>query len=65
MKQLAIITDDLSSATDCGIQVARNAVHTLVLLGKYKPTPARESAVVVSIDTESRTIPAREVLKKN
>jgi uncharacterized protein YgbK (DUF1537 family) len=60
MKQLAIITDDLSSATDCGIQVARSGLQTLVLLGKYKPGPAAESAAVISVSTESRTVPAKE-----
>jgi hypothetical protein len=33
MKKLALITDDLSSATDCGIQVARSGLSTLVLFG--------------------------------
>jgi len=60
MRQLAIITDDLSSATDCGIQVARSGLHTVALLGQYEPRPAEELAEVISINTESRTIPARE-----
>ena len=60
MKQLAIITDDLTSATDCGIQVARSGLDTLVLLGRYEADVNKIEASVISIDTDTRSIPPRE-----
>jgi len=60
MKQLAIITDDLTSATDCGIQVARSGLDTLVLLGRYEANMKNIEASVISIDTDTRSIPPRE-----
>jgi uncharacterized protein YgbK (DUF1537 family) len=60
MKQLAIITDDLTSATDCGIQIARSGLDTLVLLGRYEANMKNIEASVISIDTDTRSIPPRE-----
>ena len=57
MKQLAIITDDLTSATDCGIQVARSGLDTLVLLGEYEADVNTHGASVISIDTDTRSLP--------
>ena len=58
MNQLAIIADDLSSATDCGAQVVRSGLSVVVPLGAYSlPTQAR-SAQVISIDTDSRSLSA-------
>lgn len=59
MRKLAIIADDLSSATDCGIQVAKSGLQTLVPLSLHGIT-ADESADVVSLDTASRCVPADE-----
>jgi uncharacterized protein YgbK (DUF1537 family) len=58
VKQLAIIADDLTSATDCGIQVARSGLRTLVLLGEYRITPESQETDVISIDTDTRGMPA-------
>ncbi len=63
MKQLAIITDDLTSATDCGIQVARSGLDTLVLLGRYEANLNKIEASVISIDTDTRSIPPREAYR--
>lgn len=59
-KQLAIITDDLTSATDCGIQIARSGLDTLVLLGLYEANINKIKASVISIDTDTRSAPPRE-----
>ena len=58
MTRLAIIADDLSSATDCGAQVVRSGLSVVVPLGGYSlPTQARASQVI-SVDTDSRSLSA-------
>jgi uncharacterized protein YgbK (DUF1537 family) len=59
-QRLAIITDDLTSATDCGIQVSRSGVDTLVLLGEYESSAGFRGFSAVSIDTDSRSLPPGE-----
>jgi len=64
MTRLAIIADDLSSATDCGAQMVRSGLSVVVPLGSYSlPTQAR-SAQVISIDTDSRSLPAEQAYAK-
>ena len=64
MTRLAIIADDLSSATDCGAQVIRSGLSVVVPLGGYSlPTQAR-MAQVISIDTDSRSLPADQAYVK-
>lgn len=64
MTRLAIIADDLSSATDCGAQVVRSGLSVVVPLGGYSlPTQAR-SAQVLSVDTDSRSLPAEQAYAK-
>lgn len=58
MKDLAIIADDLSSATDCGIQVTKSGLRTLVPLSWETIGAGCESVDVVSLDTDSRSLPA-------
>jgi D-threonate/D-erythronate kinase len=60
MKQLAIITDDLTSATDCGSQLARSGLRTLVVLGTCWTSSASQEADVVSVNTDTRDKPANE-----
>jgi uncharacterized protein YgbK (DUF1537 family) len=56
MTRLAIIADDLSSATDCGAQIVRNGLSVVVPFGGYSlPTQAR-TAQVISVDTDSRSL---------
>lgn len=56
MIQLAIVADDLSSATDCGAQVARCGQTVVVPLHGYT-LPARVSAAsVISVNTDSRSL---------
>jgi len=57
MTQLAIIADDLSSATDCGAQVARSGQPVLVPLRGYKLPAQASAANVISVDTDSRSAP--------
>jgi uncharacterized protein YgbK (DUF1537 family) len=58
MTRLAIIADDLSSATDCGAQVVRSGLSVVVPLGSYSlPTQARATQVI-SVDTDSRSLSA-------
>lgn len=58
--RLAIITDDLTSATDCGIQVSRSGIDTLVLLGEYRSSADVRGFSAVSIDTDSRSLSPSE-----
>jgi D-threonate/D-erythronate kinase len=64
MTSFAIIADDLSSATDCGAQVVRSGLSVIVPLGGYSlPTHAR-AAQVISVDTDSRSLPADQAYAK-
>jgi uncharacterized protein YgbK (DUF1537 family) len=67
MTRLAIIADDLSSATDCGAQIVRSGLPVTVPLGSYSlPAQAREphAPQVISVDTDSRNLPADEAYSK-
>lgn len=54
---LAIIADDLSSATDCGIQVAKAGLRTLVPLQRNQIASSAGVVDVISINTDSRALP--------
>ena len=56
MTRLAIIADDLSSATDCGAQVVRSGLSVVVPLGGYSLPSQRREAQVISVDTDSRSL---------
>src|SRR5687767_325180 len=56
MTRLAIIADDLSSATDCGAQVVRSGLSVIVPLGSYSLPPRARPAQVISVDTDSRSL---------
>ena len=58
MTRLAIIADDLSSATDCGAQVVRSGLSVVVPLGGYSLPNQASSAQVISVDTDSRSLSA-------
>jgi D-threonate/D-erythronate kinase len=64
MTKLAIIADDLSSATDCGAQVVRSGLSVVVPLGGYSLPMQARSAQVISVDTDSRSLPADEAYAK-
>jgi uncharacterized protein YgbK (DUF1537 family) len=54
--QLAIIADDLSSCTDCGIQIARDGLQTYVVLDRQRDVKALAAYDVVAVDTDSRAV---------
>lgn len=58
MTRLAIIADDLSSATDCGAQIIRSGLSVVVPLGGYSLPTQAGAAQVISIDTDSRSLSA-------
>ena len=64
MIRLAIIADDLSSATDCGAQVVRSGLSVVVPLGGYSLPPEAREAQVISVDTDSRSLSADQAYIK-
>jgi uncharacterized protein YgbK (DUF1537 family) len=64
MTRLAIIADDLSSATDCGAQVVRSGLSVVVPLGGYSLPTQADAAQVISVDTDSRSLPADRAYDK-
>lgn len=60
MTRLAIIADDLSSATDCGAQVVRSGLSVVVPLGGYSLPAGARIPQVISVDTDSRSLPAAQ-----
>jgi len=64
MTRLAIIADDLSSATDCGAQVVRSGLSVVVPLGGYSLPIQARAAQVVSVDTDSRSLSAESAYAK-
>jgi uncharacterized protein YgbK (DUF1537 family) len=64
MTRLAIIADDLSSATDCGAQVVRSGLSVVVPLEGYSLPEQARLAQVISIDTDSRSVSADESYAK-
>ena len=64
MTRLAIIADDLSSATDCGAQVVRSGLSVVVPLRGYTLPPQVSAARVISVDTDSRSLSADQAYAK-
>jgi D-threonate/D-erythronate kinase len=64
MTRLAIIADDLSSATDCGAQVVRSGLSVVVPLGGYSLPSQARSTYVISVDTDSRSLPPDQAYAK-
>lgn len=64
MTHFAIIADDLSSATDCGAQVVRSGLSVVVPLGSYAPPAQAKTPQVISVDTDSRSLPADRAFEK-
>jgi uncharacterized protein YgbK (DUF1537 family) len=54
MPELALVADDLTSATDCGVQIARWGLSVTVPLRPVEAWPALPPADVMSVTTESR-----------
>lgn len=64
MGQLAIIADDLSSCTDCGIQIARDGFQTFVVLGEEPEYQQFTKYDVIALDTDSRAVSPGEAYKR-
>jgi uncharacterized protein YgbK (DUF1537 family) len=64
MTRLAIIADDLSSATDCGAQVVRSGLSVVVPLGGYSLPKEAGGTQVISVDTDSRSLSADHAYAK-
>lgn len=64
MTRFAIIADDLSSATDCGAQAVRNGLAVVVPLKSYSLPPQASTAQVISVDTDSRSLPVEQAHTK-
>ncbi|MGM0240135.1 four-carbon acid sugar kinase family protein [Enterococcus sp. AZ103] len=59
-KKYLIIADDFTGANDTGVQLRKNNIETEVLL--FPSKVSHENSIV--LDTESRTIPAKEAYRK-
>ncbi len=64
MTRLAIIADDLSSATDCGAQIVRSGLSVIVPLRGYSVPAQARPAQVISIDTDTRGLSAEQAYIK-
>src|SRR5690349_18068409 len=64
MTRLAIIADDLSSATDCRAQVVRSGLSVVVPLGGYSLPNQARAPQVISVDTDSRSLPAEQAFAR-
>jgi uncharacterized protein YgbK (DUF1537 family) len=64
MTRFAIIADDLSSATDCGAQAVRSGLSVVVPLGSYSLPVQAQAVDVISVDTDSRSLPADRAFEK-
>ena len=64
MTRLAIIADDLSSATDCGAQIVRSGLSVVVPLQGYSLPIQARTAQVISVDTDSRSLSADRAYAK-
>jgi uncharacterized protein YgbK (DUF1537 family) len=64
MGQLAIIADDLSSCTDCGIQIARDGLQTLVVLDQTRELSFDDKFDVMAMDTDSRAVSTEEAYQR-
>jgi D-threonate/D-erythronate kinase len=56
MSRVAIIADDLSSATDCGVALAQRGLRTLVPLNFEEKSQLPLDADAVALDTDSRAL---------
>ncbi len=65
MSRVAIIADDLSSATDCGVAFSRRGMRTLVPLGSLGDLRRLPfDADVLSLDADSRALSPREAYEE-
>lgn len=63
MKHIAIIADDLTGASDSGVQFARKGLHTQVIFD-LKRFSGEGSGEAVVIDTDSRSVPREDAYNR-
>ncbi|MBP1960945.1 four-carbon acid sugar kinase family protein [Paenibacillus aceris] len=56
MKHIAIIADDLTGASDSGVQFARNGLQTQVIFDIEQVSKQKQTMEAVVIDTDSRSV---------
>lgn len=64
MLRLAIIADDLTGASDSGVQVARKGLPTQVVFDWTELTGSSATAETVVLDTDSRSIPGEQAYQR-
>ncbi|MDU0200753.1 four-carbon acid sugar kinase family protein [Paenibacillus sp. MAH-36] len=60
MKQIAIIADDLTGASDSGVQFARKGLQTQVFFDTEQVSKSQQTMEAIVIDTDSRSV-AQEI----
>ena len=61
MSRIVIVADDLTSATDCGVQMMTAGYRTVIPLRPDLTVP--EDIDILALDTDSRNVPAREAYR--
>ncbi|WP_127594560.1 four-carbon acid sugar kinase family protein [Paenibacillus lautus] len=64
MNELAIIADDLTGATDSGVQFARRGFNTQVVLHAEEVSAIERNSEIIVLDTDSRAVAAGEAYER-
>lgn len=64
MNELAIIADDLTGATDSGVQFARRGFDTQVVLHAEEVSAIERNSEIIVLDTDSRAVAAGEAYER-
>lgn len=64
MPELLLVADDLTGATDTGVQFARYGISVRVTLDAAEPMSPEDDDAVLVVDTESRHLDAREAARR-
>ncbi|MEC0203953.1 four-carbon acid sugar kinase family protein [Paenibacillus lautus] len=64
MNELAIIADDLTGATDSGVQFARRGFDTRVVLHAEEVSVIERNSEIIVLDTDSRAVAAGEAYER-
>lgn len=60
MRQFAILADDLTGASDAGVQFARKGLTTIVLFDTHNLAADTAGVAAAAVDTDSRALPPQE-----
>ncbi|WP_219930248.1 four-carbon acid sugar kinase family protein, partial [Paenibacillus agaridevorans] len=64
MNELAIIADDLTGATDSGVQFARRGFDTQVVFHAEEVSTIERNSEIIVLDTDSRAVAAGEAYER-